>query len=75
MSMTHGMPCCESNWNATVKLERTGRAAAEENRTAERRKGKLRKIQHRGSLDRTRVQPDVVEHAGLETQKGVHACG
>ena len=61
--------------NEQVKLEGEEEAAAEENRTAERRKGKLRKIHHRGSLDRTRVQPDVVEHAGLETQKGVRACG
>ena len=39
------------------------------NRTAERKKGKvLRKIHHRGSQDKTEVQPDVDEHAGLETQ-------
>ena len=75
MSMTHRMHCRESNWNEKEKLKRKGEAAAEETRTAERRKGKLRKIHHRGSLDRTRVQPDVVEHAGLETQKGVRACG
>ena len=75
LSAAHAMPCCECNWNEKVKLERKGEAAAEETRTAERRKGKLRKIHHRGSLDRTRVQPDVVEHAGLETQKGVRACG
>ena len=55
MSMTHGMHCCESNWNEKVKLERKGEAAAEENRTAERRKGKLRKIHHRGSQDKTEV--------------------
>ena len=57
------------------KLGRKREAAAEGTRMADRRKGKLRKIHHRGSLDRTRVQPDVVEHAGLETQRGVHACG
>ncbi len=45
------------------------RAAAEMNRTAGRRRGGfLRKIPCRGSLDRTKVQPDIVEHAGLQTQ-------
>ena len=43
-------------------------AAAEENRTAGRKRGDLRKIHRRSSLDRTRVQPDGFEHAGLETQ-------
>ena len=53
--MTHGMHSCESNWNEKEKLKRKGEAAAEETRTAERRKGKLRKIHHRGSQDKTEV--------------------
>ena len=53
--MTHAMRSCECNWNEKVKLERKGEAAAEENRTAERRKGILRKIHHRGSQDKTEV--------------------
>ena len=53
--MTQGMHCCESNWNEKVNLERKGEAAAEENRMAERRKGILRKIHHRGSQDKTEV--------------------
>ena len=49
--------------------ENSRRAAAKVNRTAGRRRGGfLRKIHRRGSLDRTRVQPDIVEHAGLQTQ-------
>ena len=55
LSAAHAMPCCECNWNEKVKLERKGEAAAEENRTAERRKGILRKIHHRGSQDKTEV--------------------
>ena len=43
-------------------------AAAEENRTAGRKRGDLRKIHRRSSLDRTRVQPNGFEHAGLETK-------
>ena len=43
-------------------------AAAEENRTAGRKREDLRKIHRRSSLDRTRVQPDGFELAGLETQ-------
>ncbi len=51
------------------QLERKREAAAEETRTAERKKGRfLRKIHHRGSQDKTEVQPDIDEHAGLETQ-------
>ena len=67
---SQGMSACAS-MNRKVNSEKNGEweTAAEVNRTAERRKGKvLRKIHRRGSLDRTRVQPDIVEHAGLETQ-------
>ena len=44
------------------------KASTKENRTAGRKRGDPRKIHRRSSLDRTRVQPDGFEHAGLETQ-------
>ena len=51
-----------------IEKKYSRRAAAEENRTAGRKRERvLRKIHHRGSQD-TFYGPDVVEHAGLETQ-------
>ena len=41
------------NQNDQVELEKEGEAAAEGTRTAERRRGKLRKAHHRGSQDKT----------------------
>ena len=56
MSKTHSMLSCWRNrcsMNEQVKLERAeGEAAAEENRTAERRKGLLSKIHRRGPQDK-----------------------
>ena len=51
MSATHAMP-----WNEKENSRGEGEAAAEENMTAERKKGRfLRKIHHRGSQDKTEV--------------------
>ena len=51
--LTHVMHCCESNWNEGVKSK--DEAAAEETRTAGRRKGILSKIHRRGPQDKTEV--------------------
>ena len=43
-------------WNEKENSRGEGEAAADENRTAERKKGRfLRKIHHRGSQDKTEV--------------------
>ena len=69
--MTHSMQSCGCNWNEKVNSRGEGEAAAEENRTAERKKGILRKIHHRGPQDTTEVEPEQDGHTGLETQ-GIH---
>ena len=51
--LTHVMLSCESNLNEKVKLKE--KAAAEETRTAERRKGILSKIHRSGPQDKTEV--------------------
>ena len=51
--LTHAMLSCESNWNEGVKWK--DEAAAEETRTAERRKGILSKIHRSGPQDKTEV--------------------
>ena len=51
--LTHAMHCCESNLNEGVKPK--DEAAAEETRTAGRRKGILSKIHRRGPQDKTEV--------------------
>ena len=55
MSMTQSMQSCRCNRNEKVNSRREGEAAAEENRTAERKKGILRKIHHSGPQDKTEV--------------------